>query len=679
MKKSIIVLALIFIAINLYSIDTLRLKSNITDVTVFLDGAQVTRHASMHIAKGKHIVLLEKLPMEINPQSIQLNNHDKGKILSVKHDIVYPEYNSKIKKKYEDKIEIKENQIEELMNRIRVFDIEEKLLIDNSDFGKKDQGSSVAEIREAASFYRVKLNEIKSEKLKLYIRKADIKDEIKDLYAELNKKLSKVNKVYSTILFTIESKVSMNIVFDISYYLPSAGWLPIYDFRVDDIDEPLSIIYNATIFQSTGEDWKNVNLVLSNTKPSLTNEIPKLKTWNIQRRNHYYNTSQIKGNGAIEGKVIDASTKEPIPFANVVLKQAGKMISGASTDFNGNYKFKPVAVGYYEIEYSFIGYLKKKITSIYVAKNKTRYLNTTLQASTTNLEEFVIERYNAPLIEKDQTSAGGRMRAEEIRRLPARSAESVAVTVGGVYSADDDNIGGMRGNRSSSELYIDGVKVINYTEKKFDVSGYEANSTLTNLEYNITIPYSIPSDGNDYDVMIKEVKLPVNYVYRVIPKIEMDVFFIAEIKDWNKLNLLSGKSSIYYKGTYTGESVIDDNNLADTLSVSLNRDKNIIVERTLVKEVSKKQFIGKNVKETMAWRITIKNNKDRKIKIFVEDQIPISELKDIEIELLESSNAKVDYRTGKVVWEIELNANEKKELLLKYLVKYPNYVNLWIE
>ncbi len=78
---------------------------------------------------------------------------------------------------------------------------------------------------------------------------------------------------------------------------------------------------------------------------------------------------------------------------------------------------------------------------------------------------------------------------------------------------------------------------------------------------------------------------PVNYVYYSIPKLDKDVFLIAELSNWTKLNLLSGKSSIYYKGTFTGQSEINANSTKDTLEISLNRDKkNIVVERTLLKE-----------------------------------------------------------------------------------------------
>ena len=125
--------------------------------------------------------------------------------------------------------------------------------------------------------------------------------------------------------------------------------------------------------------------------------------------------------------------------------------------------------------------------------------------------------------------------------------------------------------------------------------------------------------------------------------------------------------------------MIDANNASDTLNISLGRDKNIIVKREGNKDVNDKKIIGNNIKETLGWDITIKNNKDTKVKVFVEDQYPISEKKSIEISLLESSKAKIEEKIGKLTWELQLEPNEKKLISYKYSVKYPKEINLTTE
>ncbi|MBU1368295.1 MAG: DUF4139 domain-containing protein, partial [Bacteroidetes bacterium] len=130
---------------------------------------------------------------------------------------------------------------------------------------------------------------------------------------------------------------------------------------------------------------------------------------------------------------------------------------------------------------------------------------------------------------------------------------------------------------------------------------------------------------------------------------------------------------------FTGQSEIDVKNIKDTLAISLNREKNILVERTLLKKKNEKQFIGNNIRETINWSITVKNNKTVRTKVFIEDQFPVSENKSIEIERLEDSNGRVNEKTGKRIWELNLEPNEKKELTLKYSVKYPSHMRLDVD
>lgn len=668
MKKILLILSLL-ITVNSYSneIDTLKLNSQIKDVTVFFDGAQITREVKINIVKGKHLLVFEKLPAEINPQSIQIENNQKGEILSVKHVLSHPNEKSKIVLEYDEKIKQQEIKIKEVANKISVYKIEEKILLDNSILNKKSEGSTITEIREASIFYRSKLNEIKQNKLKLVIELDLIKEKIQELYLELNKKVLQENKTYSKISFVIDCETAINSNFRISYYVSSAAWAPLYDFRVKDIKEPLNLVYNANIFQSTGEDWKNVNLTLSTNRPSLSNSKPELATWFINRRNSYKKKNIIEGQSALKGKVSDRETEEPIPFANIVVYKDGKMITGSTTDFDGRYTIKPIASGYYDVRVTYIGYENIEMKGVVLNADKITFQDFKIKPSAALLQEVQIVDYMVPLIDKDESFSGRTITAEEISKMPGRSVNSFTSTYGDDRGSRNDNVvlGDELGSKSDNVVYF--------------VDGYESNTNITSLEYKINIPYTIPSDGNDYNVKIKEVKVPVEYVFYSTPKLDKDVFIIAEINNWSILNLLSGKSSIYYKGTFTGQSEINANSTEDTLKISLNRDKNIIVERTLLKEKNEKLFIGKNIKETINWSIIIKNNKANKIKIIIEDQFPISENKSVEIERIEYSNGKVNDKTGQVVWELELKPNEKKELILKYLVKYPKYMDLTVE
>jgi hypothetical protein len=697
--KVLIIISVLLSALSLHavSVDTINVKSKITDVTVFTEGAQVTRQASEKFIKGKHILIFEKLPQELVPQSIQVNNIDNCKILSVKHFLSNSseKVNKAAEKVIQDKIDKQDFRIKEINAKLGVFAIEQKLLLDNSYLARKNEGSAISEIKEAADYYRLRLTEIKNEELLLSEEYDSIKKKMQELYIQMNELLVNKTTTYSKIYIAVECEKELPAEITFSYFVNSAGWESVYDFRVDDISKPLNIVYNANIYQSSGEDWNNVNVKLSTTNPTLTGEKPELNTWYVERRSVYESNQkesrQLKdGVSAIRGKVIDNDNGDPLPFVNVIIEKDGVQIGGSVTDLDGNFLIKPITPGTYNLNATFVGYNKANITGIPLRAGLMEFIDVKLQSNSNKLEAVTITKYNVPLIEKDRTFSGATVTSEEIMKMPNRNSTGISTSVGGVFSRDGE-VGYLRGQRSDGNLtYMDGVRVrgsgnynnYNYrssgktkVENDFQVKDIIANTlrtNITNLEYTIEIPYSIPSDGADYSIKIKEVKTPVQYIYYAVPKLDNEVFLTAEVLDWNQLNLLSGKSSIYFQGTYTGESYIDASQTNDTLHISLGRDNNILVLRESNK-TKEKRLIGNSIKETVGWDYTIKNNRNVPVKVVVEDQYPITERKSIEIELTESANAKVDPKTGKLVWEIELNPGEKKTFTCIYTVKYPRY------
>jgi len=165
--------------------------------------------------------------------------------------------------------------------------------------------------------------------------------------------------------------------------------------------------------------------------------------------------------GTLKGKITDAETGEPIPFANVVIQLGGKMVNGAQSDFDGKFEIKPIPPGKYDVKASYIGYKSKLIQGLIINANRIRVYDIQLESSSKTLEEVEVVSYKVPLIDKDQTSTGGTMTEDEIDKMPGRSAESMAITVGGVFSDDNGNMGGIRGSRSGgTATYIDGMRVI---------------------------------------------------------------------------------------------------------------------------------------------------------------------------------------------------------------------------
>ncbi len=192
-----------------------------------------------------------------------------------------------------------------------------------------------------------------------------------------------------------------------------------------------------------------------------------------------------------------------------------------------------------------------------------------------------------------------------------------------------------------------------------------------NTSFDIDLPYTIPSDGQQHLVAIKKFELPATYRYYVVPKLDKDAFLQAQITNWEDLDLLPGQTNIFYEGTYVGQGNIDVRNVKDTMTISLGRDKKIVVKRDRDTKLRSVKTIGTNVRETFAYTITVRNTRKETINLIVQDQQPVSNDKDIVIEDKDMGSSEYNETTGMMKWALSLNPNETKNVGFGYSIKYP--------
>jgi uncharacterized protein (TIGR02231 family) len=218
------------------------------------------------------------------------------------------------------------------------------------------------------------------------------------------------------------------------------------------------------------------------------------------------------------------------------------------------------------------------------------------------------------------------------------------------------------------------------TEEAITVASFtDVTDHQTNLEFSIKIPYDIPSDNKQYTINIQDYTLPAFYEYYCAPKIDREAFLVARITGWENYNLLSGDMNLFFEGTYVGKSHLSVRNTTDTLDLSLGRDKGIVVTRIKMKDFTEEKTIGSNKRETRAWEITIRNNKKQAVDLRLQDQLPISMNKDIEVEPLDYSAGKFNKETGLITWKQRIEPSSEKKLRISFAIKYPKDQHLFID
>ena len=192
-----------------------------------------------------------------------------------------------------------------------------------------------------------------------------------------------------------------------------------------------------------------------------------------------------------------------------------------------------------------------------------------------------------------------------------------------------------------------------------------------NVVFDIDLPYDVPTNGKAQTAVLKEYEVPASYKFYAVPKLDKDVFLLAEIANWEKLNLLPGEANIIFEGTYIGKSFIDPSSTQDTLNLTMGRDKRVVVKKEKLTDFSSVKFLGANKKQVFTYEITVKNNKKDSIDILVKDQYPISQNKEVEVELLEKSDAMDNTEIGVLTWKLKLAPGEIKKIKISYSIKYP--------
>ncbi len=251
----------------------------------------------------------------------------------------------------------------------------------------------------------------------------------------------------------------------------------------------------------------------------------------------------------------------------------------------------------------------------------------------------------------------------------SRGKRQYAAAAYGEVSGDDYN---------ADKKYDDGEKDLLFTSQLNATSAdfTSVSHSNVNTEFEIALPYTIKSNGESELIEIQNYDLPASYQYFSAPKADKDAFLLANIIEWGDYDLLPGYANVYFEGTYIGESFLNTNTTDDTLAVSMGRDKGIVITREKIKDFCKNTgFVG-NKKSTRGYEIKIRNNKPKPIEIEVIDQIPMSRIKEIQVEMLENSSAEYDETTGKLKWKLTIQPGQTSEVFFKFQVKYPKDKNL---
>jgi len=239
----------------------------------------------------------------------------------------------------------------------------------------------------------------------------------------------------------------------------------------------------------------------------------------------------------------------------------------------------------------------------------------------------------------------------------------------------------------ASGIQIRGAKSITEeSEKKEEVYDevslempVSVSESQTNFTFNIDIPYDIPSKQQPTVAVLQSPTLKATYQYSAVPKISENAYLVANITDWQTLNLMNGDANLYFENNFVGTTFLDTKAFNDTLKLSLGKDESIAIRRTKVKSFTEKNLVGSKITETRTWEITITNGKKQDVEIDLKDQVPVSSNEKVKVKLIEQSSSDYTAATGILKWTVKLKPAETKKIQFSYSVEYPKGSQVYLE
>lgn len=710
--------------------DTLSVNSTIEKVTVYKQGALVSRKAHVKIPAGVTVVKIPMLSPVLDRKSVQVGVSNADISLG-KVNVEMEMPNRADVAKANDSLVKRSKLIADSLDLIRsyssVLDHERYIVLNNNSVGGS-KGFDSLQLSGVASFLRRDLDEIVDLKLGYNQRQKKLEQEKQMLGQEMKLLDERAMMPKGALYISLVSKNSGETDLNLNYVVKEAEWTPFFELRISENKPSMDVTKKVMVLQKTKEDWNDVKMTVTRTNPSDNNARPELKRYTLPKT---YSSSSSS-----------SSEKKMVKVMGTVRDNHGSIQGVLVNCPSTNETTQTDASGFYEILVPENSHLKFTHTSHFTVEKRVNADNVMMLNVNMNVDESSIYGYQPDEIEefedeivvsnygsqkrRDVTGSVSSLSKAKLKEIDAASIDrAMAGRVSGVkvsnasgqpgapatirvhgcssvngpgeplYVVDGMpiNVDGSNGNplanidpsdivsmeilkdASSTGIYgcraSNGVVII--TTKKGSKYGsglyLSTFSKLQDYTAESTTLNTIPSDGSEHEATLGTQSIPAKFSYYAAPKITPNVYMLAEVPNWRDYELLKGKLRVFLDNTYVGDSYWTPLEIQDTLHFSLGVEKNIGVERTLKATKEKKNLLRTAKKVTRSWQITVKNNKETAVDVMVEDQIPVATNDDAKVTLLESSNAKVDEKEGRLKWTLHLAPGEKKELNINYEVK----------
>lgn len=389
---------------------------------------------------------------------------------------------------------------------------------------------------------------------------------------------------------------------------------------------------------------------------------PKIDVASLIKLVEYYNTKRLEINDKIYN--IDRQQEN----LNLLITNLDRRLRTSSTQ-----KVEKKSIGKLIVQLMSDKEIKTNIKVSYLANNASWYPTYDLRASNTNspidlyYKAMVVQNTGIDWVGAKLTLSSGI--PNQNNQAPIFSTWRLDFVSSNYGRSLDRAYKDQRMMMNQIQAIAPSTREVN--EEKISSVDAVINENQLSVSFDVDAPYTILSNGKQHGIVLTETKIPAYFKYYAAPKLNNEAFLLAEIKDYSKYNFLPGEANIIFDNVYVGRTLIDPNQTTEILNLSMGTDKRVSIKREKVNDKSETKFLSSYVEKTFTYDITVRNNKKESIELQLKEQYPLSNNKDITVDLLQTDKATNNEEVGVLTWTLKLSPNETKKVRVSYKVKYP--------
>ena len=265
-----------------------------------------------------------------------------------------------------------------------------------------------------------------------------------------------------------------------------------------------------------------------------------------------------------------------------------------------------------------------------------------------------------------RTAKGGS--GPELRPLVVRYAEPASALKGSRVMQER---AALRDDRTAENMpaFAPASAPVQEQEAAIETGGYQA---LFRVPGRVTVA----TNEGAKSLRISTATIAPDLLVRAAPALDETAYLEASLKNAEEAPLLAGRVSLYRDGIFVGRGALALTPKDETLRLGFGADEKVKVARVLTRRLEGSAGIISSAKtDEREFKTTVRSGHSRPIRIVVEDQIPTSEIAEIQVEMLPGTTPPnerdVRDRRGVLAWSFDAAPGEAKEIKLGWRLRWP--------